>query len=350
MRQHGTPYQIVGGLSFFQRREVKDLVAYLRLAANPNDTVSFWRVWNLPRRGLGPGVRAQVEGMMLAQGVNPPDALRAVAASGALNRPARAGAESFLALLAELRERGQDPAGALLSTILERTGYRSLFDDEERREKEERLQAIEELVAAAADVDLETFLAEAALVTDADRLEEGADRLLMLTMHNAKGLEFPVVVVAGLEEGMLPHAGSLDDDKRLEEERRLFYVAITRAREEVLLTAAAYRRRWDGAQGGRISRFVDEIPEEVLEREQSAGAWRSPSSAGAGWRRGGGGDRGGGHGHAREDWHDGAYAEPFVDEVPDRRYGRSVPPSRPAAAHRDPDEGARASLRHRAVG
>ena len=346
MRQHGMPYQVVGGLSFFQRREVKDLVAYLRLAANPNDTVSFWRVWNLPRRGLGPGVRAQVESTMAAQGTNPLDALRAVAASGVLNRPARAGAEGFLALLAELRERGQDSAGALLATILERTGYRALFDEEERREKEERLQAIDELVTAAADVDLESFLAEAALVTDADRLEEGADRLLLLTMHNAKGLEFPVVVVAGLEEGMLPHAGSLDDDARLEEERRLFYVAITRAREEVLLTAAAFRRRWDGAQGGRISRFVDEIPEEVLEREQSAAAYRSPAS-GAAWRRGSGGGRAGGHGRARDG--DDAYAEPFVDEVPDRRYGRSTTSHAPAA-HAGPDEGTRASLRHRAVG
>src|SRR4029079_3585215 len=126
MRQHGMPYQIVGGLSFFQRREVEDLVAYLRLAAHPAVTVSFWRVWNLPRRGLGPGVRAQVESTMVAQGVNALDALSRVIASGTLNRPARAGAEGFLGLIAELRGRESESAGALLSSVLERTGYRTL--------------------------------------------------------------------------------------------------------------------------------------------------------------------------------------------------------------------------------
>jgi len=342
LRQHGLAYQIVGGISFFQRREVKDLIAYLRVAVNPADTVSFWRIWNLPRRGLGPGVRAQVESTVAARGGTALDALAVVAASGALNRPARAGAEGFVALIEELRARATDAAGALLATVLERTGYRALFDEEERREKEERLQAIDELVAAAADVDLETFLAEAALVTDADRLTEGADRLLLLTMHNAKGLEFPCVVVAGLEEGLLPHAGSLDDEARLEEERRLFYVAITRAREEVLLTAAAFRRRWDGAMGGRISRFVDEIPEEVLEREESAAAYRPRSSGG--WpRRGGGGAGWTNDRRARDDGED--FSEPLVADVPESSTWR-----RSAPAHHEPDLAARAATRHRAVG
>jgi DNA helicase-2/ATP-dependent DNA helicase PcrA len=285
-RHAGLAYQIVGGVSFFQRREIKDLIGYLRLAANPADTVSFWRVWNLPRRGLGAIVRGQVETVMTERGVVPLEALEAVIAGGTLNRPARAGAEGFVALMRELAARHSESAGGLLATVLERTGYLATLDDEDRREREERRGAIEELVTASADVDLDTFLAEAALVTDADRLEEGADRVLLLTMHNAKGLEFPAVVVAGLEEGLLPHGGSLDDDAKLEEERRLFYVALTRAREEVLLTAAAFRRRWDGAMGGRISRFVDEVPAEVLEREESAGAHRAPAGAG-GYGRGG---------------------------------------------------------------
>ncbi len=330
LRQSGVPYQIVGGVSFFQRREIKDVIAYLRLAANPADTVSFWRVWNLPRRGLGPGVRAQVEAAMEARGSGPLDALAAVAAGGTLNRPARAGADGFLALVRELSERRGDSAGALLETVLERTGYLATLDDGDRRERDERRSAIEELVAAAGGLDLEAFLAEAALVTDADRLEEGADRVLLLTMHNAKGLEFPAVVVAGLEEGLLPHAGSLDDDARLEEERRLFYVALTRAREEVLLTAAAFRRRWDGAMGGRISRFVDEIPEEALEREESAGARRVPAAAGR--RAWGGGRPGGRHDDDAGDW----------DEVRE--------PRRAAAPAEAPGPATRASLRHRAVG
>ncbi len=319
---------------------MKDLIAYLRIAVNPADTVSFWRVWNLPRRGLGPSVRAQVEGTITARGGTTLAALAAVAASGTLNRPARAGAEAFVALIEELRARANESAGALLATVLERTGYRALFDEEERRERDERLQAIEELVAAATDVDLETFLAEAALVTDADRLTEGADRLLLLTMHNAKGLEFPCVVVAGLEEGLLPHAGSLDDEARLEEERRLFYVALTRAREEVLLTAAAFRRRWDGAMGGRISRFVEEIPEEVLEREESAAAYRPRSSGG--WNR-----RPGGAGWANErrtndDWQD---SEPIFEAAHEPAGSR-----RSAPVHHEPDLAARAATRHRAVG
>jgi len=348
-RQRGIPYQVVGGVSFFQRREIKDLIGYLRLAANPADTVSFWRVWNLPRRGLGPGVRAQVETVMGERAAGPLEALAAVLAGGTLNRPARAGAEGFLALMRELAARRAESAGTLLSRVIEATGYLATLDEEDRRERDERRGAIEELVAAASEMDLDTFLAEAALVTDADRLEEGADRVLLLTMHNAKGLEFPAVVVAGLEEGILPHAGSLDDDARLEEERRLFYVALTRAREEVLLTAAAFRRRWapaggvSGAMGGRISRFVDEVPEELLEREQSASAFRGSGAGGGGIRRGGGASRGwSGATRSREEWDEGADPE-LVEEMTSRRHG-------PAAGAAPAGGVPRAAGRHRAVG
>src|SRR5207245_4750984 len=137
---------------------------------------------------------------------------------------------------------------------------------------DERRANVEELVAAAAAFaatrggTLVDFLSEAALVTDVDRLEEGADRVLLLTAHNAKGLEFPVVIVTGLEEGLFPHASSLEDVDELEEERRLFYVALTRARERVILTAAAFRRRYDSPRGGAVSRFVEEIPHDVIDR------------------------------------------------------------------------------------
>ncbi|MEO5618338.1 MAG: UvrD-helicase domain-containing protein [Candidatus Eisenbacteria bacterium] len=341
-RHQGMPYQIVGGVSFFQRREIKDLIGYLRLAANPADTVSFWRVWNLPRRGLGPGVRAHVENAMTASGIGPLEGLAAVIAGTTLNRPARAGADGFVALMRDLVMRRLESAGALLTTVLERTGYLATLDDEDRRERDERRGAIEELVAASAEVDLDTFLAEAALVTDADRLEEGADRVLLLTMHNAKGLEFPAVVVAGLEEGLLPHAGSLDDDARLEEERRLFYVALTRAREEVLLTAAAFRRRWDGAMGGRISRFVDEVPAEVLEREESAGAHRAPAGAG-GYSRGGGRYGGGSAGTGRRSRDEKGYE--FDDGAT-----RAVHASGRAREAGVVEGGGPGSARHRAVG
>ena len=281
------PYQIVGGVAFYQRREVKDLIAYLRLVANPADAVSFWRVWNTPRRGLGDVLRTRVEAAMVAGGNPPLETLRRMAALGDLPKAAARGAGDFIALVDDLSaaaESGGSP-DAMLQQLLTRTEYRSSLAGEEQAE--ERRANIEELVGAAAAFaanhggTLADFLAEVALVTDVDRLEEGADRVLLLTAHNAKGLEFPVVIVAGLEEGLFPHGASSTDPDRLEEERRLFYVALTRAADQVLLTAAAYRRRFDGLSGGQVSRFVAEIPDEVLEREESYERHR-PSPVGAG--------------------------------------------------------------------
>jgi DNA helicase-2/ATP-dependent DNA helicase PcrA len=266
-------YEMVGGVSFYQRREVKDLLAYLRLAIQPHDHVSFWRAWNTPRRGLGPAVRAQVEARLAAGAPDAPAALRALVEAGTLPRPALSGARDLLGLLDALAHETGAADGAL-RLVLERTRYLESLDGDD--DAEERRANVEELVAAAVShaasgaAGLEDFLADSALATDADRVTEGADRVLLLTAHNAKGLEFPVVIVAGLEEGLFPHANSLDDPERLEEERRLFYVALTRAREEVLLTAAAFRRRYDGSGGARVSRFVSEIPATLLERDELA--------------------------------------------------------------------------------
>jgi DNA helicase-2/ATP-dependent DNA helicase PcrA len=292
---------MVGGVSFFARREVKDLLGYLRLAANPADRVAFWRVWNTPRRGLGDAVRARVE----ARADLPPlEALRAIVAEG-LRGAARSGAESFLGLLDELRARIEEPPAELLRLVLERTEYLRMLDDDGEGKAADRRANVEELLVAAAEYAppalddgpapgaLAGFLAEATLTTDADRVEEGVDRVLMLTAHTAKGLEFPLVIVAGLEEGLLPHASSLDEPKGLEEERRLFYVAITRARDEVMLTAAAYRRRFtaDGvfaARGGAVSRFVEEIPPELIDREETstlAAKSAIADGSGTGWLR-----------------------------------------------------------------
>jgi DNA helicase II / ATP-dependent DNA helicase PcrA len=289
LRQRLIAYQIVGGVAFYQRREVKDLVAYLRLVVNPADTVSFWRVWNTPRRGLGDAVRARVE-ERLRGGGTAVDALRAVVAEGGLSRAAKSGAEAFLGVLDELSARREERTDGLLVTLLERIGYLAHLAGEGDENVDDRRANVEELVAAAAAFHddaggggLIEYLAETALVTDADRMDENADRVLLLTAHNAKGLEFPVVVVAGLEEGLMPHGSALDDRAELEEERRLFYVALTRAQDEVLLTAAAFRRRFDGAGGGAVSRFVDEIPFDLLEREESAPRPGWGGGAGAGW-------------------------------------------------------------------
>ncbi len=292
LRLAGIPYEIVGGLAFYQRREVKDLLAYLRLVVNPSDTVAFWRVWNTPRRGLGDGVRAKVEERMERDGSAPAAALGALVREQALGRAAGAGAAALLELLGGLGGRREGPVDELLSHLLRGSGYLEHLDGDDetaadRRANVQELAAAVATYAAAGRGGLAEFLAETALVTDADRLEEGADRVLLLTAHNAKGLEFDAVVVAGLEEGLFPHASAEQEDTELEEERRLFYVALTRARDQVLLSAAAFRRRFTPtgsvASGGQVSRFVGEIPSELLEREEPEGAgWshRAPAASG----------------------------------------------------------------------
>ena len=299
LRARSTPYEIVGGVSFYQRREVKDLLAYLRLVANPRDGAAFWRVWNTPRRGRGPAVRGLVEARIERDGA-PVEALRALEAGGTLTRVARAGAGAFLGILDDLGRHRDAPPDRLLLRLLERSEYFKTLESDGAAADDDRRANIEELIAAGARVaaaggGLLEFLAESSLTTDADRLAEGADRVLLLTAHNAKGLEFPAVVIAGLEEGLFPHANAFEDPARMEEERRLFYVALTRAADEVLLTAAAYRRRFDGARGGRVSRFVEEIPSTLLDAEELVTARAAEGEAahwgGDGLRRAGSGAR-----------------------------------------------------------
>jgi DNA helicase-2/ATP-dependent DNA helicase PcrA len=286
LRQANLAYEIVGGVSFFQRREVKDLLAYLRLLVNPADTSAFFRIWNTPRRGLGPVVQAQVEAKLAAGANEPLRALRQVLDEGALKGAARAGAAGLLALYDDLGARATEAPDLLFARLVDKSGYLAHLEASSEHDFEERRANIEELGASAASFaaagrgGLLDYLSECSLLTDADRLDENADRVLMLTVHNAKGLEFDAVAIAGLEEGLLPHASSFDDESQLEEERRLFYVALTRARDVVLLTAAAYRRRFDGTWGGQVSRFVDEVPVELLRREGGAanGAGRAFAS------------------------------------------------------------------------
>jgi len=328
LRQHGVPYEIVGGLSFFQRREVKDVLAYLRLAVNPLDLASFFRIWNTPRRGLGPAVEAQVRARLVPPGADPVGALRSLVADGALKGAAKIGAAAFVALIDELRAHLGEPVERVFALLLEKSGYLEHLDATSEEDLEDRRRNVEELGAAAAGFsalradrapgaglasgepgddaaapasDLLAWLSECSLLTDADRTSEG-DRILLLTVHNAKGLEFDAVAVAGLEEGLMPHATSLETTAELEEERRLFYVAITRARDEVLLTAAAYRRRYDGARGAAVSRFVGEVPESLLEREGAGGYGDRGSRTGA-------------SGGSRRHWH--FHGD---DEVHERRF------------------------------
>jgi DNA helicase-2/ATP-dependent DNA helicase PcrA len=341
--QQGMAYEIVGGVSFYQRREVKDLLAYLRLAVNPADAVAFWRVWNTPRRGLGAAVRTEVEAVVAGRGVTPVEALRSLAREGALSRVAAQGADRLLGVIDELAARLEDPVDVLFMRLLAGTDYLRHLESLGEEDYQDRRANVEELAATAGgfaargDGTLSDFLAEAALLSDVDRLAEGVDRVLLLTAHNAKGLEFDAVVVAGLEEGLFPHGSSLEDDAELEEERRLFYVAITRARDEVLLTAAATRRRFGalgGPLGGQVSRFVEEVPAELLEREVS------PALA---WQPRAGGDRWEGDGTGR-----GAGASVGASRRMRPEAARSVP-GRPGGS-RTPQPPGRSGTVHRVIG
>jgi DNA helicase-2/ATP-dependent DNA helicase PcrA len=276
-------YQLVGGTRFYQRREVKDTLAYLRILRNDADQVSFERILNVPARGIGEktleGLRAFVADAAAAQGapagaeVAPPASYwDAIVAAGegkveGLGTRARAALAGFAGLVERLRTRvGVLALPELLDAVLEDSGYRAMLADGSE-EGEERWANLLELRSVTTRYDdltpedaLDRFLEETALVADQDSYETGADAVTLITLHAAKGLEFPIVFIAGLEEGVFPHSRSLDDEKQLEEERRLAYVGITRAKRRLFLSHAARRATW--GQGGLSvpSRFLFEIP------------------------------------------------------------------------------------------
>ncbi len=301
-RRAGVPYDLVGGVSFFDRKEVKDVLSYLRVALNPRDVVSFLRIMNTPKRGLGDKVRDRIE-QAAREGQAPGEALGALVDLGLLAGPATLKARTLLDLLDEMRARAGEPADRLIEETLRRTQYLDWLDEAFPQDSPERRENVGELVVAArqfveesraedGEGSLAGFLTEAALVADVDRWAASDDRVVLLTMHNAKGLEFPVVIVAGLEEGLLPHGSSVEDHE-LEEERRLFYVALTRAKEEVILSAASFRRRYDRTGAAELSRFVREIPSELLVVESPLITRPSISAGGSGWRDQGWRDSGG---------------------------------------------------------
>jgi ATP-dependent DNA helicase UvrD/PcrA len=290
-RRRGIPYDLVGGVSFYERREVKDLLAYLRLAANPRDATALLRILNVPRRGLGDQARQRLEARLSEGRDTAADALVALMQSGEIPRAGVTGARSLAELLQSLATSVEEPVDRLLESIVETTRYLDYLDESDPDGAADRRENVEELVragslfsAAHPGAGVEEFLSEAALVADVDRWTESEDRAVLMTAHNAKGLEFPVVMVSGCEEGTFPHWSSLQDEKELEEERRLFYVALTRAREEVIVSASSFRRRFDGGAGGELSRFVREIPPHLMISESPPGFGSRPEAS----RMGGG--------------------------------------------------------------
>ena len=272
----GIPYQVVGAVRFYERKEVKDVLSYLKVLVNPHDDLSLVRALGTPRRGVGEGTLQKLRAFAAAHGGSLWEALQRVEEVPQLGAASRRAVRSFVELLRDLQARAQRARAAeLVEEILERTGYRASLEEEGTEEAQTRLENVRELVtvaqeyeAATGDASLESFLEHLSLVTDADTYDETADRVVLMTLHAAKGLEFRAVFLCGLEEGIFPHVRSLDDPRQLEEERRLAYVGITRAKERLHLTYARVRSLFGRSTANVPSRFLEEVPEDVLERVQ----------------------------------------------------------------------------------
>jgi DNA helicase-2/ATP-dependent DNA helicase PcrA len=332
--RHGLRYQIVGGTRFYERREIKDLLAYLRLLANPLDTVSLLRVINTPRRGIGDATVAQARalfqraGLNFLEGVQRPELL-AELGRGAPQRLAEFG--KLIGDLTELATAGKPTE--VLELLLEQTRYIEHLEAE-GMEGKPRIENVRELQAALqhyeenSELGLAGFLEEVALVSDVDGWDDKEDHVTLMTVHSAKGLEFPVVFVTGLEEGLFPLAGALDDPAQLEEERRLFYVACTRAMRRLFLCYARVRRRYGQAGGAMPSSFLDIIPEDLVDRSAAGrllggglrGGYREAQSS---WDEGG---KQAGRGMRRYD------AEAASQWKPAVRVANPAPPPRPGFA------------------
>ena len=309
--RYGMPYQVVGGQKFYQRQEVKDITAYLRLIANPNDDVSLSRVINLPSRGIGQRTLDHLTRTARAAGISQFAAIEALANNaasphfgaaasgpGLLSSPftarARASLTAFHALIKGIADERQNiDLPDIIDLVLERSGYGRWMGEQSDR-GEERLENIHEFREAARgflhlgrDEALTAFLESVSLVADVDNFEQKTDAITLITLHQAKGLEFPIVFMVGMEEGLLPHTRSMDDPTQVKEERRLCYVGVTRAKELLYLLRAFRRGFRGGSEPGMPSRFLLDIPSELLEAPaQPKPATQRKSAGAAGWSSG----------------------------------------------------------------
>ncbi|MEV4801842.1 DNA helicase PcrA [Nonomuraea sp. NPDC049421] len=303
----GLPYKVVGGVRFYERKEVKDLLAYLRVLANPNDVVSLRRILNVPKRGIGERAEAMIEALSSRERISFWDALRrADEAHGMATRSLNAVRE-FVAMIEELIGKAEGvPPSALAEEVLVATGYRAELEASEDPQDESRLENLNELISVASEFEeanpegtLVEFLEQVSLVADADQIPDsdgGQGVVTLMTLHTAKGLEFPVVFLTAMEDGVFPHVRSLGEPKELEEERRLAYVGITRAQQRLYLTRAAVRSSWGAPSFNPASRFVNEVPGKLIDwrTDPEKSAWsaatrREPAARPAPAKGGGGG-------------------------------------------------------------
>ncbi|HUR77787.1 MAG TPA: DNA helicase PcrA [Acidimicrobiales bacterium] len=272
LTRRNVPYKVIGGTKFYDRREVKDLLAYMRAVVNPEDEVSLKRILNVPKRGIGDTSVGRLDAYATSQSVPFYRALEEAERAGVSGK-ALGGINELLVSLAYLRALTNDQASpsTVLAAVIDRTGYLRLLEAEHTIESAGRIENISELMGSSEQyADVTGFLEAVALVSDSDELDPDESVVVLMTLHTAKGLEFPIVFLAGLEEGVFPHVRALSEPDELEEERRLAYVGITRAQQRLYLTNAFTRTLWGSSQYNPPSRFLKELPERLVEVIESS--------------------------------------------------------------------------------
>ena len=272
LMKYGIPYQIVGGVRFYERKEIKDIMAYLRLIYNPDDDISFLRIINRPKRGIGAGTLGKVQNFAEERGLTLYEAALKSKQNPALSGTYAKRVLNFTEIIEELRDEQDEIALARLTEkLLDKSGYRHNLEEKKTDKAESRLENIEELFSVineymknSEDNTLAGFLEEVTLMSDIDSMEEEQSALTLMTIHSAKGLEFPAVFLVGMEEGIFPHSNSMFDQQEMEEERRLCYVGMTRAEERLYLSRAQLRLRFGERTMNPPSQFIEEIPDELL--------------------------------------------------------------------------------------
>ncbi|MEU0897088.1 DNA helicase PcrA [Streptomyces massasporeus] len=289
----GLPYKVVGGVRFYERKEVRDVLAYLRVLANPEDSVPLRRILNVPKRGIGDRAEAMIDALSQREKISFPQALKRVDEAYGMAARSTNAVKRFNTLMEDLRtivESGAGPA-TVLEAVLERTGYLAELQASTDPQDETRIENLQELAAVAMEFEqergeeeqstLSDFLEQVALVADSDQIpdeEDGDGVITLMTLHTAKGLEFPVVFLTGMEDGVFPHMRALGQTKELEEERRLAYVGITRARERLYLTRSTLRSAWGQPSYNPPSRFLEEIPPTHVQWKRTGAT--APASSG----------------------------------------------------------------------
>ena len=276
LRREDIPYKIIGGLKFYERKEIKDIISYLRLIQNPSDNLSLKRIINEPKRGIGKTSLENIETLANQNSISMYEVIKNADQYG-LNR-VFINSREFISVIEELRAKKDDLViSELIKQTLKKTGYTKALEDENTVEAENRIENLEEFLTVAmefeeesADNGLSEFLEGITLSSDIDNMEETDETVTLMTLHSAKGLEFPVVFLVGMEEGIFPGYKSISEQKELEEERRLCYVGITRAKQYLFLTCSKQRTIFGSTSCNPVSRFLKEIPKELLDGYEDA--------------------------------------------------------------------------------